>query len=121
MRIAVTSQNFRTVTGHAGKARRFLIYETRRGFDPAEVERLDLPREMAFHDLHDEPHPLDGTDVLMTESAGPGFGRRLARRGVRLVLTAERDPRLAVKAFLETSAARPDGARAEEPAGKAGR
>ena len=27
MRIAVTSQNFRTVTGHAGKARRFLVFD----------------------------------------------------------------------------------------------
>ena len=27
MRIGVTSQNFRTITGHAGKTRRFLIYD----------------------------------------------------------------------------------------------
>ncbi|MEW8693532.1 MAG: nitrogen fixation protein, partial [Candidatus Thiodiazotropha endolucinida] len=27
MKIAVTSQNFRTITQHAGKTRRFLIYE----------------------------------------------------------------------------------------------
>ncbi len=27
MRIGVTSQNFRTITGHAGKTRRFLIFE----------------------------------------------------------------------------------------------
>lgn len=42
MRIAVTSQNFKTVTGHAGKSRRFLIYEARPGADP--VDRFDLPR-----------------------------------------------------------------------------
>jgi hypothetical protein len=27
MRIAITSQNFRTVTGHAGRAGRFLVFE----------------------------------------------------------------------------------------------
>ena len=27
MRIAVASQNFRTVTGHAGKSRRFLVFD----------------------------------------------------------------------------------------------
>jgi hypothetical protein len=27
MRIGVTSQNFRTITGHAGKTRRFLVYQ----------------------------------------------------------------------------------------------
>jgi len=28
MRIGVTSQNFRTITGHAGKTRRFLVFES---------------------------------------------------------------------------------------------
>jgi hypothetical protein len=27
MKIAVTSQNFSTITGHAGRARRFLMYD----------------------------------------------------------------------------------------------
>jgi predicted Fe-Mo cluster-binding NifX family protein len=101
MRIAVTSQDFRTVTGHAGRARRFLIFETRPGAEPAEVGRLDLPRAMAFKELHDQPHPVDAADVLMTQSAGPGFARRLSKRGVRLVLTSEKEPFLAVARFLE--------------------
>ncbi|HKJ77206.1 MAG TPA: nitrogen fixation protein, partial [Gammaproteobacteria bacterium] len=43
MEIAITSQNFRTVTGHAGKTRRFLVYEAGPGQEPVEVDRLDLP------------------------------------------------------------------------------
>jgi predicted Fe-Mo cluster-binding NifX family protein len=31
MKIAVTSQDFRTVTGHAGRARNFLIYDAQPG------------------------------------------------------------------------------------------
>jgi len=31
MKIAVASQNFRTVTPHAGRTRRFLVYEPSRG------------------------------------------------------------------------------------------
>jgi predicted Fe-Mo cluster-binding NifX family protein len=27
MRIAVSSQNFRSITSHAGKSRRFIVYE----------------------------------------------------------------------------------------------
>ena len=34
MRIAVTSQNFKTITGHAGKSRRFLIYDLEPGSAP---------------------------------------------------------------------------------------
>jgi predicted Fe-Mo cluster-binding NifX family protein len=98
MKIAVTSQNFRTVTGHAGKSRRFLVFELQPGAEPREVKRLDLPRELAFHDFNGEgPHPVDGSDVLITQSCGEGFTRRLAARGIRVVVTAETDP---VKAAL---------------------
>lgn len=50
MKVAVTSQNFRTVTGHAGKTWRFLVYEAE-GAKVREVRRLDLPREQSFHEL----------------------------------------------------------------------
>ena len=40
MRIAVTSQNLRTITGHAGKTRRFIVFEAEPGREPVEVDRL---------------------------------------------------------------------------------
>ena len=46
MKIGVGSQNFRTITGHAGKTRRFLIYEAGQA-GIREIERLDLPKEMS--------------------------------------------------------------------------
>lgn len=92
MRIAVTSQNFRTITGHAGKTRRFLVYEAE-GADVREVQRLDLPKEQSFHELHgDAPHPIDGVDVLLTGGCGDNFVTRMARRGIRVVATGETDP-----------------------------
>jgi predicted Fe-Mo cluster-binding NifX family protein len=97
VRIAVTSQNFRTITGHAGKTRRFLVYEAE-GADVREVQRLDLPKEQSFHELHgDAPHPIDGVDVLLTGSCGDNFVARLARRGIRVVATGETDPVTAVR------------------------
>lgn len=99
--IAITSQNFRTITGHAGKARRFLIYTVEADMSVSETARLDLPREMAMHEFDDRfPHPLDNTDVLITGGSGDGFVRRMARRGVRVIATAETDPEAAVHAFL---------------------
>jgi predicted Fe-Mo cluster-binding NifX family protein len=99
MRIGVTSQNFRTVTGHAGKTRRFLIYEADAGGSPREVERLDLPKEMSLHEHHGDDHPIYGLDAVVTGSCGAGFVQRLARFGVRVVATSETDPATAVAAL----------------------
>lgn len=103
-KIAVASQNFRTVTPHAGKTRRFLIFRVEPGEVPEESERLDLPPEMAFHEFQDaNPHPLDGVQVLIVGSCGEGFIRRLARRGIEVVATAETDPRQAIADYLAGS------------------
>lgn len=102
MRFAIASQNRRTVTGHAGMTRRFLLLEADApGDEPREVGRLDLPREQAFHNFHgDGPHPVDGVDVMIVGSCGAGFEQRLARRGIRVVQTSEPDPAQAVRDFL---------------------
>ena len=101
MRIAVTSQNFRTVTGHAGRARRFIVFEGEAGTPPVEVERWDLEPNMAMHGFDEEAsHPLDSVNVVITAGAGEGFVRRLAARGVRVVATDETEPSLAVEAFF---------------------
>ena len=98
MRFAITSQNFRTVTGHGGKARRFIVFEALGPEDIKEVSRLDLPLNMAMHGFDDsQRHPLDDTDILITGSAGDGFVMRMARRSVRVVRTGETDPVEAIR------------------------
>ncbi|SNT42934.1 Predicted Fe-Mo cluster-binding protein, NifX family [[Luteovulum] sphaeroides subsp. megalophilum] len=100
MRIAVTSQNFRTITAHAGKTRRFLVFEVRVGEPAHEIERLDLPKEMAIHEFRGSgPHPLDGVEAVISASAGEGFVRRMAVRGVQAVTTSETDPARAAEAL----------------------
>jgi predicted Fe-Mo cluster-binding NifX family protein len=103
MKIGVTSQNFRTITGHAGRTRRFLVYEWS-GAEIRELDRLDLPKEMAMHEFRGDSHPLAELDVLITGGAGQGFVRRMAAQGVRVVATAETDP---MKAVSELVAGRP--------------
>lgn len=103
MRIAVTSQNFRSITGHAGKTRRFLIYEAEAEAGGAgearEVERLDLPAEMALHEYRGDDHPIFGVNAVITGGCGAGFVQRLAHHGVQVVATAETDPITAVCAL----------------------
>jgi len=102
MKIAVTSQNFRTVTNHAGKARRFLVYNIDDNGNIEEGERIDLPKDMSFHELdHDAVHPVDGVDVLISASFGGGFAGKMQKRGITASLTVQDDPLAAVKEYLE--------------------
>ncbi|MBI5891138.1 MAG: nitrogen fixation protein [Nitrosomonadales bacterium] len=103
MKIAVSSQNFKSVTGHAGKSRRFIIFDVGTPCDIPEVVWLDLPMEMSFHEFSGEKHPLDDMDVILTASAGHGFVNKLAQRGVRVITCGESDPHKAVRDFLTGS------------------
>jgi predicted Fe-Mo cluster-binding NifX family protein len=99
MRIGVSSQNFRTITGHAGKARRFIIYDARQDGSVQEIERLDMPKTMSLHEFRGEEHPLFALDTVITASCGAGFVSRLAAKGVRVVATSETDPVAAAQAI----------------------
>lgn len=101
MRIAVTSQDFMTVTGHPGRASRFIVFEAHGVQPAAEVERLDLDDSMTIHGFDPRAmHPLDRMDVLITAGAGEGLVRRMVARGVQVVLTDENEPIRAVEAYL---------------------
>ncbi|CCG09516.1 NifB/NifX family molybdenum-iron cluster-binding protein [Pararhodospirillum photometricum] len=117
MRIGVSSQNFRTITAHAGRSRRFLVYETAPDGTVSELERLDLPPGMAMHDVEgDAPHPLDQLDVILTSEAGAGFVAKMQARGVRVLLTQESDPLHAV--HLAATGRLPEAQAACRPEGK---
>lgn len=100
MKIAVASQNRKTVTGHAGKCRKFWIYDVEGGA-VAHKTLLELPREQSFHEHRGpDPHPLHGVQVLITGGMGEGLMRRLAGMGVKGIVTPETDPDQAVAAYL---------------------
>jgi predicted Fe-Mo cluster-binding NifX family protein len=107
MNIAVTSQNFRTITGHAGKTRRFMVYTLSNKGEWIETDRVDLPKEMSMHEFKGGPHPVDAFDVVITESCGNGFIRKLAERGVTVLTTSETDPVTAVKTYAAGDALPP--------------
>lgn len=100
MKIGVTSQNFKSITGHAGKARRFLVYSGDGEGTAVETARLDLPKQMSMHEFRGEVHPIDELDVLITGGCGQGFAKRMASRGIRIVTTSETDPLKAAQAVL---------------------
>jgi len=99
MKIGVTSQNFKTITGHAGKTRRFLVFSKNDQGNWLESERLNLPKEMSMHEFRGVKHPIDDLDVLITAGCGEGFIRRMAAKGIKVVTTSEPDPVFAVTQY----------------------
>jgi predicted Fe-Mo cluster-binding NifX family protein len=100
MKIAVTSQNRKTITSHAGQCRKFWVYEVEDS-TVGNKHLLELPRSQSFHECdHDVPHPLDGVHLLITGGLGLGLQQRLQRQGIVALATAETDPDQAITAWL---------------------
>lgn len=101
MLIAVSSQNRRTITGHAGKCRRFLVYQVEDN-QVTGRQLLELPLEQTFHGRQGHgPHLLDGVNALISGGMGSGLYARLRQRGIDGLVTDETDPDRAVAAYLE--------------------
>lgn len=97
MKIAVTSHNRKTVTDHAGRCRKFWIYET----EYAEVVDKHLVEVAAAESFHDAfPTPLNDINVLITGGMGGHLRDRLLQHGIQPVATAETDPDRAVRQWL---------------------
>jgi predicted Fe-Mo cluster-binding NifX family protein len=103
MKIAVASQNRRDITEHAGRCRKFWVYQIAEQRIMGK-ELLELPLEQSFHESspHD-PHPLDEVQVLIAGGMGHGLRRRLEVRGIVGIVTPETDPDRAVAAYLDGS------------------
>ena len=100
MKVAVASQNRKIVTGHAGKCRKFWIYDIE-AKSVKDKQLLELPREQSFHEFRGaKPHPLTGVRVLITGGMGEGLARQLASMGIEGLVTTETDPDRAVAAYL---------------------
>jgi len=103
MRIAVTSQDFQTVSGHAGRARHFLLFEVDGAAPPQPVGRLELAPEATVHEWQGRgAHPLDAVAAVLTRSFGEHFALHLARRGILAAVTEESEPLAAVSRLLAT-------------------
>ena len=103
MKFALVSDDFQTIGGKTGRARKFLVYEATQEVQPTLVEKLEVPEtQPTFHDLHNDditPHPLDQT-VLITGEAGVGLQERLSRRGITVYITSEIDPVAAINGVI---------------------
>ena len=89
MKIAIATEDFEHVSGHAGQSSRWLLYDSTQAVDSGPM-RVELTAAQVFHVWEDTgPHPLDGVDILVARSAGDGFLRRMEKRGTHVLLTGE--------------------------------
>jgi len=103
MKIGVTSQNLRTVTGHASKARSFLLYEWSAEQAVQPLDALELSMEMSIHAWNKRgDHPLLALDYLITGPCGKSFINQMKQYGVRVKTTDETDPLVAVQQLVTT-------------------
>jgi len=104
MKIAIATKDWETVSGHAGKARCWLLYELEPGLQggkPPAPQRIELAKDQVFHHFHDDgPHPLDGIGIAVACNAGDGFIRHMKKRGAEVLLTGETNPAAALTRIL---------------------
>jgi predicted Fe-Mo cluster-binding NifX family protein len=101
MKIAIATKDYTAVSGHAGQARHWLVFDCQPGAPLPAAERVELAKEQVFHHFQDDgPHPLDGVEIVVAGSAGDGFVRHLHKRGAQVLLTGEAEPTAALHKIL---------------------
>jgi len=107
MKIAISSANGKTISGHAGKCPGFLLFEIQEN-ETASLGHEKLSKEKVFRNLNGElrlqnSHPLSDIDLLITKSSGAGLIERLKREGIDTFLTDISEPEKAIAIYLKTS------------------
>ena len=104
MKIAIATKDWLSVSGHAGQARRWLIYDFEQTSPAGSLPQpqcVELAKNQVMHHCEDDgPHPLDGVDIVVAGSAGDGFVRHMKKRGAEVLLTGETDPAGALTRIL---------------------
>ncbi|WP_088280332.1 hypothetical protein [Ideonella sp. A 288] len=102
MKIAIAVNADATqVSGHAGQARHWLLFDCQPGTPVPPATPLMLSEQQLPHHFRDDgPHPLHGVEVMVAASAGDGFKRHMAGWGAQVLLTGETDPQRALSAVL---------------------
>lgn len=106
MKIAITSQNQRTVSGHAGKTTRFVVFEVENK-NLISRSLIELEKDNVLHEhFHGNPapdyvHPVLEMDVVITGSMGPGFPIKMNANGIEAVMTDEKDIDTVLEKFLD--------------------
>lgn len=101
MKVAITCQNRKSVSSHAGKCTYFLLFDTAVSMDEAAAVVALPPGEMMHARPLAEGHPLMAADALISGGIGDGMKRRWQQLSKRTYVSTELDPALALQAALQ--------------------
>ena len=105
IKVAITTQNRKTISSHAGACRNYLIY-TISDEGSYEKELLELEKNetlrYTFHDDTSEnpQNKIFDMDVLLTGGIGQGGVKRLASKNVITRVIKELEPDVAIEKFI---------------------
>lgn len=106
IKVAITSQNKKTVFEHAGKCTSFLVYHLKNN-ELIGKSTIEISKDECLHNyFHNDPsenvmvNPLAGVNMLLTGGIGDGAIKKLANEGIATHLIEETDADLAIKKLL---------------------
>ena len=104
--VALTTQNKRNVTDHAGKCRHFMVRDLE-GKDAHAWQLRSIEKEDSLSACKEGlPSALQDVHVLITAGAGPGLQRRLHASGIELYVTDMLVPEHALAQWRDLDAQR---------------
>jgi len=103
--IAITCQNKKELSEHAGMCRNFFVY-TVEGTKILSKELLELTKEESLHNAFHNPemegksHPIFDVDILLVGGIGIRAINKLKTYGVATYIVQEKNPDIAVEKLL---------------------
>lgn len=104
--VAITSQNKKTITKHAGECRNYLIYTIEKDVITNKKVLELQDNEILKYTFHDDKSKnpknlLFDVDILLTGSIGQGGVTKLANQNVTAYIIEEKDPDMAIDKLIK--------------------
>ena len=106
MKVAITSENGKTICGHTGECPGFLMYKLNPD-QTIDLQYIKLSESQMLKNMqgsissHPE-HPLYGIDAFVTQSMSTWLMERLKKENINVVQTTETEPLNALNALTLT-------------------
>lgn len=105
MKIAITSPNTKSISGHAGKCPGYWLYDLKNDgqIDKAHIKlsKAEVFKNVAGLLSENPTHPLTGIEVFVTQSIGDGLLKRLEKDHINVIQTQETDPDLVIQRLIK--------------------
>lgn len=104
MKVAITSDNGKTICAHNGETPGFILYQINPDFS-IKCTKIKLKKNQLLLNIDSSlellsDHPLHGIDAIVSTNLQGNLKQILQQQNINVVLTKETDPLNALNAFL---------------------